>query len=294
MWLARRRGGIDFDGLDLLRPLAKTTLLLHSATDRTVPVAPARKLADMAREHEWPLTYREVSGAEHVALWQFAPEWYYQQLERFFAGVGLLSGLDHHGEPLVHAHRLGDRAKRPGTARDIKQASFLADNELTGISFADPGAAARPLEEPVPARRPGGPPRWLILGGGSGGVLGFGAAALFGVDTSHAVIALAAGLVSWLLAIAPAALVSKAALGWSERGPPWRRVMVGWLRRVTAWAGASRVRRALGLAAGAAIGFAVGVELWLVVGPDTAVGASAVVGVFGGLFGRSGHHDEPR
>ena len=264
MWLARRRSGIDFDGLDLLRRSPWTTpptLLLHSATDATVPVGPARTLANMARKRGWPLTYGEVSGADHVALWQFAPEWYRQRLEEFFVRIGLLSELDYRGEPLVFSEGPGGTAERPDTAREAKQA-FVAKNKLAGITKPDTRAATAPLEEPMPAGRPGTPLRWLIFGGGSGAVLGFGAAGLFGIKTSYVVIALAAGLASWLLAIAPAALVSKAALGWIERGPPWRRAVLSWLCRVTAWAGASPVHRVLSLAAVAAMGFALGIGLW--------------------------------
>lgn len=92
--ITRYRIGIDFDQFDLVsRPprVRPPTLLLHGATDGTVPVAPARALSAEAPAMGWPLRYVEVPDAEHTAVWNVDPERYSALLTEFLSEPTLLT-----------------------------------------------------------------------------------------------------------------------------------------------------------------------------------------------------------
>ena len=62
------------------------TLLFHGSADTTVPVQASRDLAAAAGGLGWPLTYVEVSGAEHTASWNVDPSGYERHLRDFLGG----------------------------------------------------------------------------------------------------------------------------------------------------------------------------------------------------------------
>ncbi len=83
------RAGIDFGRMELAdTPPAHRppTLLFHGSADTTVPVQASRDLAAAARSNGWPLTYVEVSGAEHTASWNVDPKGYESHLRDFLGG----------------------------------------------------------------------------------------------------------------------------------------------------------------------------------------------------------------
>ncbi|MFC0433673.1 S9 family peptidase [Kutzneria buriramensis] len=83
------RAGIDFGRMELADtpPAHKPpTLLFHGSADTTVPVQASRDLAAAARSNGWPLTYVEVSGAEHTASWNVDPNGYEGHLRDFLGG----------------------------------------------------------------------------------------------------------------------------------------------------------------------------------------------------------------
>ena len=86
--VAGRRIGIDFDRFDLrahppaVRP---PTLVIHTTGDSAVPAAPSRRLAAVAPELGWPMTYLEVPDAEHTAAWNADPAAYEDAVTRFLA-----------------------------------------------------------------------------------------------------------------------------------------------------------------------------------------------------------------
>jgi uncharacterized protein len=81
-----RRIGIDFDRFDLRRrppAVRPPTLVLHTADDSVVPVAPTRALAAAAPALRWPMEYVEVSSGEHTGAWNADPDAYEQAVVAF-------------------------------------------------------------------------------------------------------------------------------------------------------------------------------------------------------------------
>ncbi|MEV0679918.1 prolyl oligopeptidase family serine peptidase [Actinosynnema sp. NPDC050436] len=82
------RADLEFDRFDLVdHPPAHRppTLLVHGASDGTVPVQSSRDLAVASSRLDWPLTYVEAPAAEHVAAWNVDPDAYERSVADFLA-----------------------------------------------------------------------------------------------------------------------------------------------------------------------------------------------------------------
>ena len=67
------------------RVVRPPTLVIHTTGDSAVPAAPSRRLAAVAPELGWPMTYLEVPDAEHTAAWNADPAAYEDAVTRFLA-----------------------------------------------------------------------------------------------------------------------------------------------------------------------------------------------------------------
>jgi uncharacterized protein len=94
--ITSRRIGIDFDRFDLRRrppAVRPPTLMVHTADDTAVPVAPSRALAAVAPALGWPMEYREVAAGEHTGGWNADPEAYEAAVVAFLRrALGAASG----------------------------------------------------------------------------------------------------------------------------------------------------------------------------------------------------------
>ncbi|MCH7740972.1 MAG: alpha/beta hydrolase [Chloroflexi bacterium] len=86
-WVADRRFGIDWAGMDYLEradELRPPILIIHGDEDETVPISTSQKLADIRPDI---VTLLRVPGASHTSSWNAAPDLYEQAVADFLANV---------------------------------------------------------------------------------------------------------------------------------------------------------------------------------------------------------------